>query len=350
MLLREETAAASAIVEADLVSSRLHARVWWTLALLVLTSLVLGLLLGRGSLDDPLLKDTLLSMRAQRVAVAFLGGAALATGGVIAQALFRNPLADPSVLGTTAGASLGGQIVLIASALVFRGQLPAAFAPEMLVPMGCVVGAGIALGVVLLISARMKSPITLVLTGFVLSTLFGSFSQLLISASQESWQLMRALNAFMSGSVSGSGPRQVTIAALLVLGGTLPALFWSRSFDLLLSGEEEALSLGVDVPRVRLWAVIWAATITAGAVAVGASVGFVGLVVPHAMRALVGHAHRRLMPAVFVGGGAFLVLCDVLTRIIPFDGELSLGAITGLIGAPVFLWMLKDLERGRSHD
>jgi len=326
-----------------------HAGVWLGLAVCVLASLVLGLALGRGSLDNPLLKDTLLSMRAQRVAVAFLGGAALATGGVIAQALFRNPLADPSVLGTTAGASLGGQLVLIATTLLLRGQLPAQVAPEMLVPMGCVAGAGLSLGVVLAVSSRRTSPITLVLTGFVLSSLFISFSTLLISASQESWQLMRALNAFMNGSVSGSGPRQVTIAALLVVGGTLPALLWSRSLDLLLSGEEEALSLGVDVPRVRTWAVIWAAVITAGAVAVGASVGFVGLVVPHAMRGLVGNVHRRLMPAAFFAGGAFLVLCDVLTRVIPFNGEISLGAITGLIGAPVFLMMLKRLEQERSH-
>jgi iron complex transport system permease protein len=322
---------------------------WAGLLVFVLGSLALGLMLGRGSLDNEALKSTLLTMRAQRVAVAFLAGGALAAGGVIAQALFRNPLADPSVLGTSAGASLGGQLVLLGTALLFRGRAPAEIAPEMLIPLGCIAGAGVSLAIVLSVSARRTNPVSLILTGFVLTSLFVSASTLLISASQESWQLVRALNTFMSGSVSGSGPRQVGIACLLVIGGTLPALLWWRSFDLLLSGEEEALSLGVDVPRVRFWAVVWAATLTAGAVAVGASVGFVGLIVPHAARMFVGHGHRRLLPAAFLSGGGFLVLCDLLTRIVPFNGEISLGAITGLIGAPLFLWMLRDLERERNH-
>ena len=115
---------------------------------------------------------------------------------------------------------------------------------------------------------------------------------------------------------------------------------WGRELDLFLSGEDEAASLGVDVPRVRRWVVVWAATLTAAAVALGGNVTFVGLVVPHALRPLFGVTHRRLVPAAAFAGGVFVVACDVLARLAPGPAELPLGVVTGLVGAPVFLSLL----------
>ncbi|HEX9621941.1 MAG TPA: iron chelate uptake ABC transporter family permease subunit, partial [Polyangiaceae bacterium] len=122
--------------------------------------------------------------------------------------------------------------------------------------------------------------------------------------------------------------------------GTLAAALWARPLDLLLSGEEEAQSLGLDVAVARRWLVIWTAVLTAGAVASAGNVGFVGLIAPHAVRRFVGVGHRRLVPAAALGGGLFLMACDVLSRSLPTTSEVPLGVITGVIGAPLFLSLL----------
>jgi iron complex transport system permease protein len=305
-------------------------------------SVALGLCVGHGDLGDPVLGSTFLALRAQRVAVAFLAGAALAVAGTVVQALFRNPLASPFILGTTSGATLGGQLTMLAVAL---GVGPTWIAPEMVLPFGCIAGAALSLAILLSVTSLRASSLALVLTGFVLSALFMSFGALLESFAQQSWELSRALAVFARGSVSGAGTRQVLLALCMVVGGTLPLLVGARGLDLLLSGEEEAASLGVDVARLRFWAVTWVAVITAGAVAVGGSEAFVGLIVPHALRPFVGEAHRRLLPAAFVAGGIFLVLTDVACRALPLQSEVPLSVITSLVGAPVFLTMLARLVR-----
>jgi iron complex transport system permease protein len=302
-----------------------------------------GMVLGHGDLGDPGLRATLLELRASRVAVAFLAGAALSVAGVFVQGLFRNPLASPSILGTTAGASLGGQIAIMLFELLMAGTLARVIAPEMFLSLGCIAGALAALVLLMAIAGRRRDLIVLLLTGFILSSLFLSLGAFLLSLAQDSWELGRAVVAFSLGGVGGSGPRQVALALPLVVVGVAAAWMWSRPLDVLLSGEEEAQSLGVDVDEVRRWCVIWTAILTAGAVAVGGNVGFVGLVVPHAMRPFVGVEHRGLMPAAALAGGAFLVICDVLARL-P-EREIPLGVITGLIGAPVFLALLVRARR-----
>jgi iron complex transport system permease protein len=307
-----------------------------------LASIALGLAVGRGQLGDAALGSTFLAMRAQRVAVAFLAGGALALAGAVVQALFRNPLASPFILGTSAGATLGGQAAMLAVAM---GQGAAFIAPEMVLPFGCVAGALLSLVLLLSVTSLQASSLSLVLTGFVLSALFASFGALLESVALESWELSRALSVFARGSVSGAGTRQVLLALCMIAGGALPVLAGARNLDLLLSGEEEAASLGVDVARVRFWSVIWVAVITAGAVAVGGSEAFIGLIVPHALRPFVGEAHRRLLPAAFVAGGVCLVLADVACRALPLRSEPPLGVVTSLVGAPIFLGMLARLVR-----
>jgi len=130
----------------------------------------------------------------------------------------------------------------------------------------------------------------------------------------------------------------------VVVGGAL-AWTWAVPLDLMLTGEEEARSLGAEVSAIRRWVVVWTAILTAAAVSLGGNVGFVGLVVPHALRPLVGLTHRRLIPASALGGGIFVVCCDVLCRVLPGRSEVPLGVITGLVGAPTFLWLLLKHRR-----
>lgn len=300
----------------------------------------LGLGLGPASLGDAELRAAVLELRAQRVAAAFLAGAALAVAGVLVQGLFHNPLASPSVIGTSAGASLGGRLALIGTQLALaEGWLPSV-APELLLPAGCILGALGAL-VLLLVVTRVRDDLTvLLLTGFLLSSLFMSAEGFVTSLAQERWELSRAVLSFTLGDVSSVGLRQIALAAPLVAVGCVFAWSWSRPLDVLLTGEEEARSLGVDVRTVRRWIVVWTAVLTAAAVAIGGNIGFVGLVVPHALRPLVGVLHGRLLPASALAGGTFVIACDVASRVAPGRSEVPLGVITGLVGAPTFLWLL----------
>jgi iron complex transport system permease protein len=301
---------------------------------------------GKAQLDDTPLGAQLYGLRAQRGAVAFFAGAALALAGVVTQGLFRNPLASPSILGTSSGAQLGGELMLVLVYELLDNQVPAGISHEMLTPLGCVAGAVCALLVVLALSPLRASAVTLLLTGFLLTALFGSLSALLRSLTSDTWQLARALTTLSLGSVSGAGRAQLALSGMLAIGALLPAWRYFRELDVLMSGEEEASALGVDIARMRIWCVIWTAVLVAGAVAVGASVPFVGLIVPHATRKLFGESHAGLMPAAFLGGGLFLLLCDVLCRVLPLRQEIPLSVITALVGVPVFLRILRDMERG----
>lgn len=323
------------------------ALVWAALAFLTAGGVVASLLVGAGDLSDPELRETFLVLRSGRLATSFIAGASLAVAGVLVQGLFRNPLASPSVLGTTAGASFGGTAAIVASDAWIAGGFAATVPVELLLPMGCLAGALLALGIVLFITRRQVSALTLLLTGFVLSSLFLSASSLLLSLAQETWQLGRAVVAFTLGGVDAKGTRHVALAAPLLVCGFVAALGWRRHLDVLLSGDEEAQSLGVDVPVVRFWVIVWVAVLTSAAVSIGGGVGFVGLVVPHALRPFVGHEHGRLLTAAFVAGGAFLVWADVLARLAPTQGELPLGVVTGFVGAPLFLvLLLRDARQG----
>jgi iron complex transport system permease protein len=330
-------------------ASSAQTRVVALFALLIAVTLAsawLSLHAGQGDLGDARLSARFLELRAHRSAVAFFGGASLAVAGVIVQGLFRNPLASPSILGTSAGAALGGELMLVVLYTLLGGQAPLGLPGEMLTPIGCVLGAVLSLVIVLGLTPLRASPVALLLTGFLLSAMFASLSALLKSVIQERWQLLRAMSTLSLGSVSGAGPKQLALVAVLAVGAGAPAWLWSRELDLLMSGEEEATSLGVDVPRLRFWAVVWTAFLIAGAVAVGANVAFVGLIVPHALRRVFGHAHRTLIPAAFFGGGTFLLWCDTLCRALPLRNEIPLSVLTALIGGPIFLRMLARLERG----
>jgi iron complex transport system permease protein len=318
------------------------------LTLLVFASvlaLALNLLTGPSSLQGRELASALLTLRAARGLTAYLVGSALAVAGVLAQGLFRNPLASPDLLGTSAGASFAGKLsMLLLSAAFGQGLMLEAW-----LPLGCLVGALTALAVLLMLARRAPDAVVLLLAGFLLSSLFLGLGSFVTSLAQESWELGRAVIAFALGSVTGAGPRQVATIAPIALLGTLAAMAWARPLDLLLSGEEEARVLGLDVARARRWCIIWIALLTAGAVSVGGNLGFVGLVVPHGLRRLVGVAHRRLVPAAALGGGVFVLACDMIARALPSRTEVPLGVITDLIGAPLFLVLVMRSQRRLLH-
>lgn len=317
-------------------------------AVLLLLAVLLGLFVGRSSSSDAALQSVFFTMRAHRVAVAFLSGAALSVTGAIVQGLFRNPLASPTILGTTSGAVFGAHVALLVTVFAWGGGGVLNISPEMMVPIGAVLGAGLSLFVLLTVVTLRVSPLVLLLTGYALMMLFVGASATLTALTQEAWELNRAVSVLSMGNISAAGPRQLLLVLLMTLGGVLPALFSVRTLDVLLSGEEEASALGVDVARERFWLVMWVAIMTGGAVAVGGSVGAVGLIVPHAMRRFVGQRHGYLLPTSFVVGGTFVVLCDVLCRTLPARVELPLGILTDLIGAPVFLHMLVRFTRAES--
>ena len=310
---------------------RVHLLLFALLALAIFA----GLVAGSADLSDADLRTTLLSLRGARVVSSLIVGAALAAGGVVVQGLFRNPLASPSVLGTTAGAALGGQVALVAAQAI---ALP--LYPEMIVPFGALLGALLALVVLLAFLRASEDLLALLLTGFILSSLFLSLSGFLTSLAQDDWSLGRAVVSFALGGVQASGWRQVAFATPLVVIALIASWGWGRPLDLMLSGEDEARSLGADVGAIRRWSAVWVSVLVAAAVSLGGNVAFVGLIIPHALRPFVGVSHRRLLPASALAGGIFVAFCDVVARVIPSTGEIPLGVVTGLVGAPVFLFIL----------
>lgn len=313
------------------------------LALLLALGAGLGLVLGHGSLDGPA-AGTLLGLRGWRIVAAALAGAALAVGGVLMQGLFRNPLASPDVLGTTAGATLGGQLALAGHAALL-GWTGAALPAELLLPLGCLAGAAGALGILLAFGERAPGLVALLIVGFLLAAFCGSLSTLLTSLARGDWELARALQGFGLGGVDGKGAAHAALAAPLVVIGIAAAWGWGRPLDLLLSGEEEAAALGVDVAAARRWTLVWTAVLASAAVALGGGAVFVGLIVPHVLRRLLGAGHRTLVPAAALGGAAFLVWCDDLARSLPLGGEVPLTVVTGLLGAPLFAVLFIRAQR-----
>lgn len=312
------------------------------LIILLLALAGLSMVVGVGDLGDPDLRATLLELRGMRIIAACLVGAGLAIAGVIMQGLFRNPLADPGVIGTSAGAVFGGMVTVLVSFFLGTSTI---LPPVVLLPLGSVAGGIMSLWLVLFVAKRSADNLTVLLAGVVLGMLFTSLGTALNAWAQTDFELARSLMVFSFGSIDAKGLEHLLLATPLVLGGLWAAWRWAPSMDVLLSGEEEAASLGVDLARARRWLIIWATLPVAGAVAIGGSVAFVGLVVPHILRGLIGPLHRGLIPCAALGGAIFVLLCDVIARSLPTQGEIPLGVISGLIGAPLFLYLMARTRR-----
>jgi iron complex transport system permease protein len=316
-------------------------RAWGSLGLVGLLVVVVGarLLVGPGGYGWSELSSPFLSLRAHAIGIASLAGAALSLSGLLMQGLFRNPLAEPGILGIGAGANLGGML-----AMTFAGALAKRWSStlpqELYLALGAILGAWVVLAVLLSVMRRQLDPVSVLLVGVVLTMFLGSVGAVFRALIADRWELSRAILAFTMGDVTGKGMRHLLLAAPLVFTGALATWLLGPELDLLASGEEEASSLGVDVSRVRLWAVIWTSVLVAAAVAIGGAVPFVGLLVPQILRRLFGYQHRALVFRALLLGAILLVACDGLSVAVDSVNLIPLGGITGLLGAPVFFFLL----------
>ncbi len=328
----------------------------WTLALTgVLTlSVVLGVAWGTGSLSlvdllpggPPLSEQAravFFDVRLPRVLAAASLGGALTVAGVVFQALLRNPLADPYVLGVSGGASIGGVLAMLfgfgsagsllgelaVPALAFLGALSALFLIEWVATVG-----------------GKLTVYTILLTGAI----FNAFASALIYFIQTiaSLEQLHAIVFYLMGSVPMLGYRGVGFLAATSVLATLALFSMARDYNALTVGEEGAAQLGVDVERIKRRTFILGSLLTGLAVSVAGLIGFVGLVVPHLLRLILGPDHRLLLPAAFLGGGAFLVLADLIARVAVAPSELPVGVVTALVGGPFFLYLLR--RKGSRYD
>ncbi|MDX2103606.1 MAG: iron ABC transporter permease [Alphaproteobacteria bacterium] len=291
---------------------------------------------GGPAYDGPATAETIvLSIRGPRVAAAMLCGAALATAGAAFQGLFRNPLVSPDILGASSGAALGAILGIFFSLGVGGIQL-AAFA-----------GGLLAVAIVYGIGATVRSgdPIlSLVLTGVVVGSLLGAGVGMLKYLA-DPYNQLPAMTFWLLGSLAGTAPEDVLPLLTPVALGTLVLLALRWRLDALSLPEEEARALGLATGRLRVAIVMAATLVTAASVAAAGVIGWVGLVVPHLARFLVGPEFGRLLPVTAALGAAYLLLIDTLARSMAAV-ELPLGILTAVIGTPVFLWLLATARRG----
>jgi iron complex transport system permease protein len=289
----------------------------------------------------------LFSIRMPRLALAAIVGCALASAGTALQALLRNPLAEPFVLGVSGGAALGGSIVLVAAVALARlggGGAPVGATPS--VAAGAVAGATLSTFIVFglgRIGGRLV-PEAALLVGIVFNSFVAgviTLMKLLVPAEQAS-----RLTYWLVGAVTSESGSTLALGAVLVAIAVAVLLALSARLNLLTLADAEASSLGLDVRRARATVFFAASAATGAAVALGGMVGFVGLIVPHVARKLVGPDHRLLLPASALFGAAFVVLADAVARLafLPLGTEPPVGAVTAFVGGPFFLWLLRRTE------
>ena len=281
----------------------------------------------------------LLQVRLPRIALAFLVGGALAAVGVGLQALLRNPLAEPYVLGISSGAAFGATLGMLLGA----GGTVVGLS---VLPVWAFLGGLLSILVVYRISVtyRMLSVHTLLLAGVILNALFSALILFAVSIADPT----RAFQIMMWLMGTLSAPEYATLfwlGSLLGVGGVL--LFWlARPLNVLTMGEETARALGVEIERVKKLIFVVAALMTGAVVSIAGLIGFVGMVVPHTVRMIVGADHRLLLPASTLVGGTFLMVADTVARTVLSPTELPVGVVTALIGGPIFLYLLVKRRAG----
>lgn len=289
--------------------------------------------LGPASGFRPWESTIVLAVRLPRVATGAFVGAGLALSGGALQGMFRNPLADPGIIGVASGASLGAVAALVLGfAAVHSGAIPAM----------AVLGAAVAAFTVYGVSSRTGHlPVgTLLLTGIAIGSLTSALTTLLLSLSLEEYEQGRQAFHWLMGGLEARTWSDVALVAPLTLIGSAIVLASCRELDALLVGEAHAVAVGVDVVRVRQRLIVATSMVIGGAVAVSGILAFVGLVVPHILRLLVGPAHSVLLPACLLYGAAFVVGADLLCRTVVAPEEIRLGVMTSTLGAPFFLFLL----------
>jgi iron complex transport system permease protein len=285
-------------------------------------------LLGWSGPED-ILTTIIWRLRLPRVLLAGLVGATLSLGGLVFQGLLRNPLADPYILGISGGSAVGAILGLLAGLAPFPGVALLAFLGSLgtlLLVLVITAGAG---------GTRKGS---LLLAGVMVNAFCSAVIMFLISITQDA--RVHNILYWLMGDLSMSAPDQVTLLAYVLFPCFLVILCLARPLNLLLLGEEAAMYLGLNVAAASRVLLVVTSLMVSFVVCQSGLVGFVGLVVPHLFRLLLGPDHRLLIPACLLGGSSFLVLCDLASRVLPAQGEMPVGVVTALVGAPLFIFLL----------
>jgi len=272
------------------------------------------------------------SVRLPRIIFAGIVGAVLSLGGVIFQAILRNPLADPYVLGISGGSALGAIVGIVTGAGSFY----------LGVPLLAFLGALATVFMVFIAAGGTRGPLldnSLLLSGVVVNAFFSA--AILFSLSVVNSMELHSITFWLMGDLSRASMKEIFTAAFCLIAGFVFLYSQTRKLNLIVQGEETAQQLGVNVERTKQWLLIITSLITAVAVSLAGIIGFVGIMVPHLMRLVFGSDHRLLLPVAALFGASFLVLADTLARVILAPAELPVGVITALCGAPYFIFLLK---------
>lgn len=286
------------------------------------------------SKSDPMLDTIIWQIRFPRVLLATLVGAALSLGGLVFQALLRNPLAEPYILGISGGSAIGAIIGILMGFSRFPGVSFMAFAGS------------IAILLLILVMSSGQTILkkdALLLSGVMVNAFCAAVIMFLVSMTQDS--RLHNIIFWLMGDLSMVDMGHVGILAAILCPCFILIFWFSNSMNLLLMGKEMAQTLGVNIKTVTVILLVTTSFMVSATVSYCGLVGFVGLVVPHLLRLVFGPDHRVLVPACVLGGGAYLVSCDVLARVLPKQGEMPAGVITAMIGAPLFIFLLKKTRR-----
>jgi iron complex transport system permease protein len=293
---------------------------------------------GVSSPLSPTEEAILWDIRMPRVVLGALVGGMLALAGATYQGVFRNPLADPYLLGVAAGAGLGATLAI--------AYLPEGLRGQQALPVAAFVGGAAAVFLTYSVgrsAGRGRDAVTLVLAGVTVASFFTALQTFV---QQQNAETLQQVYTWILGSIPSSGWSDVVLILPYVAFASVVILVHRRVVDVLSLGDDEAVSLGVDVRRVRLTLVVAATIGTAAAVAVCGLIGFVGIIVPHAIRMLAGTGYRALLPLSVIAGAGFLVLADVIARTALAPAEIPLGIVTAFFGAPFFALVLRTTRGG----
>ncbi|KFE36374.1 FecCD family ABC transporter permease [Thioclava atlantica] len=274
-------------------------------------------------------------LRLPRAVLGFGVGAALGLSGAAMQGFLRNPLAEPGLIGTSAGAALGAVIAI-------QTGLYATFA--LALPFAALAGAGVAVALILILAGREGRALVLILAGIAVSALAAAATAMVLNLAPSPYAAAEIV-FWMMGSLADRSVTHVALAAPFLGLGALILLRTGAGLDALSLGEDAAASMGISLKRLRLEIVLGTALMVGAATAVAGAIGFVGLVVPHLLREPMGARPSRLLPASALGGAAMLMAADIATRVIAPERDLKLGVLTALVGAPFFLSMIRKLGR-----